>query len=99
MILNSTIEEQLKQVFNLEYLLECYELRLSLCKENYAEKSEFEKNEMYLLIFKTKHHISKTKCLIRECKIELNDNLKLYFQELKELKQEQNGDGSMFDYQ
>jgi len=98
MILNSTINDQLKQVFNLEYLLECYELRLKLCKENYLEKSEFEKNETELLIFKTKHHIATTKRLIREWKIELNDNLKIYFQELKELKKEQDGDGSMFDY-
>ena len=99
MILNKTIEAQLKQVFNLEYLLECYELRLKLCKENYAEKSEFEKNEIELLIFKTKHHIRTTKRLIREWKTELNDNLKLYFQELRELKENQDGDGSMFDYQ
>jgi len=98
MILNKTIETQLKQVFNLEYLLECYELRLKLCKENYAEKSEFEKNETELLIFKTKHHIGTTKRLIREWKTELNDNLKIYFQELRELKENQDGDGSMLNY-
>ena len=99
MILNKTIDDQLRQVFNLEYLLECYELRIKLCKENNAEKSEFEKNETELLIFKTKHHITTTKRLIREWKTELNDNLKIYFQELKELKENQDGDGSMFDYE
>jgi hypothetical protein len=98
MILNKTIETQLKHVFNLEYLLECYELRLKLCKENHAEKSEFEKNETELLIFKTKHHVVTTKRLIREWKTELNDNLKIYFQELRELKENQDGDGSMLNY-
>jgi len=97
-ILNKTIERQLKQVFNLEYLLECYELRIKLCKENYAQKSEFEKNELELLIFKTRHHIATTRKLIGEWKIELNDNLKIYFQELKELKENQDGDGSMLNY-
>lgn len=98
MILNRIIEDQLKQVFNLEYLLECYELRIKLCKENYVEKSEFEKNETELLIFKTNHHIATTKKLIRQSKSELNDTLKIYFQELQELKQNQNGDGSLLDY-
>jgi hypothetical protein len=98
MILNATVEEQLKQVFNLEYLLECYELRIKLSKENQAEKTEFEKNETELLVFKTHHHIQTTQKLIKGCKQELSDTLKIYFQELSELKTQQNGDGSMFDY-
>lgn len=99
MILNATVEEQLKEVFNLEYLLECYELRIKLSKENQAEKSEFEKNETELLVFKTIHHIQTTQKLIKGRKQELADTLKIYFQELAELKQQENGDGSMFDYE
>lgn len=99
MILNATVEEHLKEVFNLEYLLECYELRIKLSRENQAEKTEFEKNETELLVFKTNHHIQTTQKLIKACKQELFDTLKIYFQELAELKKKEDEDGSMFDYQ
>ena len=97
MILNSIIEHQLQQVFGLEYLRECLELRIQLCKENKASKTEYENNEVDILFYQTKNSINKVSHQLREKRNELSDTFKIYFQELEDLKENKNGNSDMLN--
>lgn len=97
MILNSIIEYQLQQVFGLEYLRECLELRIRLCKENKASKTEYENNEIDILFYQTKNSINKVSHQLKEKKNELSDIFKIYFQELEDLKENKNGNSDMLN--
>lgn len=97
MILNTIIEYQLKQVFGLEYLKECFELRIQLCKENKSIKTEYENNEVDILFYQTKNSINKLNYQLNEKRNELTDSFKIYFQELEDLKVNKNGNSSVLD--
>jgi hypothetical protein len=97
MILNSIIEHQLQQVFGLEYLRECLELRIQLCNENKAVKTEYENNEIDILYYQTKNSINKVSYQLKEKRSELSDTFKIYFQELEDLKENKNGNGNLLD--
>ena len=94
MIFNEIVEYQLKQVFGLEYLRECLELRLKLLRENEASKSEFEKNENDILYYQTRNSINKVFHQINEKRKELQETMIIYFQELQDLKTKKNKDGN-----
>jgi hypothetical protein len=94
MIFNEIVEYQLKQVFGLEYLRECLELRLKLLRENEASKSEFEKNENDILYYQTRNSINKVFHQIKEKRKELQETMIIYFQELQDLKTKKNKDGN-----
>jgi phosphotransferase system IIB component len=86
MIVNETVEYYLQNLFNLEYLNQCFELRIHLVNENKINKSEFEKNESELLIYKTKTNLFNLNKKIEENTKEFNEILKIYFQQLEEIR-------------
>jgi hypothetical protein len=97
MILNEIIEYQMQQVFGLEYLRECLELRIQLCRENKAIKTEYENNEIDILFYQNKNSINKVSHQLKEKRNELTDTFKIYFQELEDLKANKNGNSNMPD--
>ena len=90
MIINGVIEYQLQQVFGFEYLRESLELRIQLIKENYASKTEYERNEVDILYYQTKSNINKVNKQLIEKREEVKDLFTIYFQELKEQKTKKN---------
>ena len=97
MILNEIIEYQMQQVFGLEYLRECLELRIQLCRENKAIKTEYENNEIDILYYQTKNSIHKVSHQLKEKRNEVTDTFKIYFQELEDLKVNKNGNSNLSD--
>lgn len=101
MILNETVEYYLQNIFNHEYLKECFELRIALANENRASKTEFEKNETELLIYRTKVTQASLENKLKEVNDEFKDTLRIFFDELEELrtKEDAEKDGSnLLDY-
>ena len=84
MILNTYIEKQLTDIFHLEYIRECLELRIKLCKTDYSNKNEYEKNEIELLIYQTRYSIINTAEKVKDKRKDLDEMFIIYFQELKE---------------
>ena len=98
MILNEIIEYNLQQLFGLEYLRECLELRIKLSKENYSSKTELQKNEIDILYYQTKNNINKVSKNIQEKKAEVKDLFTIYFQELEDkTNKNKNGDNSLLN--
>lgn len=98
MILNEIIEYNLQQLFGLEYLRECLELRIKLSKENYSTKTELQKNEIDILYYQTKNNINKLSKNIQEKKVEVKDLFTIYFQELEDkTNKNKNGDNSLLN--
>jgi hypothetical protein len=84
-ILNDTIEHKMKLIKDLEYLKECFEVRLSLLGKDYALKDEYECNEIDIKRLKTEVSINKINLSLEEQKNEFQDLIKIYCQELNEL--------------
>jgi hypothetical protein len=98
MILNEIIEYNLQQLFGLEYLRECLELRIKLSKENYSNKTELQKNEIDILYYQTKNNINKISKNIQEKKAEIKDLFTIYFQELEDkTNKNKNGNNSLLN--
>ena len=88
-ILNDVIEQNLRAIKDNRLLLECLELRLSLIRKDFANLSEYEKNEVDIQEIKTIIEVNKLKAIISQKVHDLNDNMRVYVQELQEL--EENG--------
>ena len=86
-ILNSFIENDLTAIREMRMLEECLELRLHFLHPNNMQKSEFEKNEDAITRIKTEIEINRLKKIIIQKTHDLNDNLKIYAQELDEEEQ------------
>ena len=86
-ILNSFIENDLTAIREMRMLEECLELRLHFLHPNNMQKSEFEKNEDAITRIKTEIEINRLKKIIIQKTHDLNDNLKIYAQELDEEQQ------------
>jgi hypothetical protein len=85
-ILNDTIEHEMKLIMDLEYLKECFELRLSLLGKNYSLKDEFERNEIDIKRLRTEVSLNKLNLVLNAKKNEFKDLMKIYCQELEELR-------------
>jgi hypothetical protein len=86
-ILNSFIENDLTAIREMRMLEECLELRLHFLHPNNMQKTEFEKNEDTITRIKTEIEINRLKKIIVQKTHDLNDNLKIYAQELQEEEQ------------
>jgi hypothetical protein len=40
------LQPQMKDIFNLNYARDCFELKLQLIRNGYVEKNEYERNEV-----------------------------------------------------
>lgn len=86
-VLNSFIENDLIAIREMRMLEECLELRLHFLHPNNMQKTEFEKNEDTITRIKTEIEINRLKKIIVQKTHDLNDNLKIYAQELDEEEQ------------
>ena len=57
---------------------------MKLCKTDYINKTEYEKNEIELLLYQTRYSIINTAKKVQEKRKELDEMFIIYFQELKE---------------
>lgn len=76
-IIDARIEYDLKQISNIQLLLECLELRLALLGQNNSVKTEFEKNEDDILMIKTQIEINKYNAIVTQKSFDVIDNLKM----------------------
>ena len=84
LILNDSIDFEMRSVRDSEMMKECLELRLSLIKTNYSLKTEYEKNEVDILKMKTEMQIERLQRVIIEKTKNFQDVMKIYFHELEE---------------
>jgi len=72
MELNPVLEYKMKQIFNLQKIKDCYELRVKLLRSDLQSKNEFERNEIDIKEIEAQSAILK----IDERTRELNNELK-----------------------
>lgn len=72
------LQPQMKDIFNLNYAKDCFELKLQLIRNGYVEKNEYEKNEMDLDRIKCEIAILRIKKQIKIKSKELKDTLILF---------------------
>jgi hypothetical protein len=70
--LNPVLEYKMKQIFNLQKIKDCYELRVKLLRSDLHSKNEFERNEIDIKEIEAQSAILK----IDEKTRELNNELK-----------------------
>lgn len=72
-IQRDVLQPQMKDIFNLLYAKDCFELKLHLLRAGYADKNEYERNEV---------DIERIKCQISINR--LNKEIKRKFKEFKD---------------
>jgi hypothetical protein len=72
------LQPQMKDIFNLNYAKDCFELKLKLIRNGYVEKNEYEKNEVDIDRIKCEIAILRIKKQIRMKLKELKDTLILF---------------------
>jgi hypothetical protein len=72
------LQPQMKDIFNLHYAKDCFELKIHLIRTGYIEKNEYEKNEIDIERIKCEIAILRIKKQLRMKLKELNDSLTLF---------------------
>jgi hypothetical protein len=72
------LKPQMKDIFNLWYAKDCFELKLHLLRSGYAEMNEYERNEVDIERIKCEIAVLRLKKLIRQKTKDLKDNLILF---------------------
>jgi hypothetical protein len=72
------LQPQMKDIFNLNYARDCFELKLQLIRNGYVEKNEYERNEVDIERIKCEISILKIKKQIKLKLKELKDSLVLF---------------------
>ena len=87
-VLDKEICDLQNQIFIVKDYLMCLHKRLYLIRTNYVLKTEYEKNEIAIITYETKHQIVKhTKC-VSQLENELLYMMKNYFVGVDEVEQE-----------
>jgi hypothetical protein len=68
----------MKDIFNLWYAKDCFELKLHLLRSGYAEMNEYERNEVDIERIKCEIAVLRLKKLIRQKTKDFRDNLTLF---------------------
>lgn len=84
-IISPLVEEQMKLIRDMENLKECLEVRLALLGQEYALKTEYERNEIDILRMKTEIQLNKLDSQLIDKKQDFERKIKGYFEELEEL--------------
>jgi hypothetical protein len=74
----SVLQPQMKDIFNLYYAKDCFELKIQLIRIGYVEKNEYEKNEVDIERIKCEIAILRIKKQLKIKLKEFNDNLILF---------------------
>ena len=77
-IKQNVLKPQLKDIFNLWYAKDCFELKLHLLRAGYAEMNEYERNEVDIERIKCEIAVLRLKKLIRQKTKDFRDNLTLF---------------------
>jgi hypothetical protein len=72
------LQPQMKDIFNLNYARDCFELKLQLIRNGYVEKNEYERNEVDIERIKCEIAILRIKKQIKIKLKELKDTLILF---------------------
>jgi len=72
------LQPQMKDIFNLNYARDCFELKLQLIRNGYVEKNEYERNEVDIERIKCEISILRIKKQIKMKLKELKDSLILF---------------------
>ena len=72
------LQPQMKDIFNLNYARDCFELKLQLIRNGYVEKNEYERNEVDIERIKCEISILRIKKQIKMKLKELKDTLILF---------------------
>jgi len=80
---NEILSLLMKRIESSERMKELYEIRLSLVRENFKEKNEYEKNEVEILEMKTQGQIDILTETIHERKEEFCESYYRYIEELE----------------
>jgi hypothetical protein len=75
---NDILQPQMKEIFNLNYAKDCFELKIQLIRIGYIEKNEYEKNEVDIERIKCEIAILRIKKQLKIKIKELKDNLTLF---------------------
>ena len=77
-IKQNVLKPQMKDIFNLWYAKDCFELKLHLLRSGYAEMNEYERNEVDIERIKCEIAVLRLKKLIRQKTKDFRDNLTLF---------------------
>ena len=77
-IKQNVLKPQIKDIFNLWYAKDCFELKLHLLSSGYAEMNEYERNEVDIERIKCEIAVLRLQKLIRQKTKDLRDNLTLF---------------------
>jgi hypothetical protein len=72
------LQPQMKDIFNLNYARDCFELKLQLIRNGYVEKNEYERNEVDIERIKCEISILRIKKEIKMKLKELKNSLVLF---------------------
>ena len=72
------MKPQIKDIFNLWYAKDCFELKLHLLRSGYAEMNEYERNEVDIERIKCEIAVLRLQKLIRQKTKDFRDNLTLF---------------------
>ena len=72
------LNPQMKDIFNLLYAKDCFELKLHLLKTGYADKDEYERNEVDIERIKCEISIVRLKKEVKKKIKEFKDNVTLF---------------------
>lgn len=78
MELNPVIDYKIKQIFNLQKIKDCYELRIKLLRADLQSKNEFERNEIDIKQIEAQSAILKIDEKTRELNKELKEAWTIY---------------------
>jgi hypothetical protein len=77
-IKQNVLKPQIKDIFNLWYAKDCFELKLHLLRSGYAEMNEYERNEVDIERIKCEIAVLRLQKLIRQKTKDFRDNLTLF---------------------
>lgn len=77
-IKQNVLKPQSKDIFNLWYAKDCFELKIHLLRIGYAEMNEYERNEVDIERIKCEIAVLRLKKLIRQKTKDFRDNLTLF---------------------
>jgi hypothetical protein len=72
------LQPQMKDIFNLWYAKDCFELKIHLLRSGYAVMSEYERNEVDIERIKCEIAVLRLKKLIGQKTKDFRDNLTLF---------------------
>lgn len=87
-VLDKDICDIQKQIFIFKNYLMCLHKRLYLIRTNYILKSEYEKNEVEIIAYQTKHQIAKYTKYVDEMEINLFSKMQYYFVGINEIEEQ-----------